>query len=128
MSNQWIATRILSDVSGDKMEISIGTPSSFTATEWTCSVRVVDAGKEQLLTARGADAFQSLMLGLELIRTHLSRTGKTWTWMGEPGDHGFPRYVPYFYGVAFSDKLGKMIDDEVEQRAQDIIRSKKTTP
>lgn len=65
------------------------------------------------------DALQALQLALEAIRTTLERNGKVLSWSGgEPGDTGFTRSVPTFYGLDFARRLERLIDHEVERFAR----------
>lgn len=80
--------------------------------DWQCLVRIHGA-----LDARhfvhGLDALQALENALQWIRKTLDDSGLTLTWAGgEPGDHGFARSVPMFFGRSFA----RDIEDEIDRR------------
>jgi hypothetical protein len=64
-------------------------------------------------------AFQALIVALEGIRANLEGSGKSFTWIGgEKGEHGFPRFVPSFYGIDFSKRVDELIESEIRRFAE----------
>ncbi|HET6147919.1 MAG TPA: hypothetical protein VFH68_10340 [Polyangia bacterium] len=92
--------------------------------DWECPFHIglpPDAGIE---FGHGIDAFQALIQAIEGIRTRLEQRRRQFTWRGgEPGDAGFPRLVPMFYGRQFAERINKLIDDEVLRFASNAARA-----
>jgi hypothetical protein len=81
--------------------------------DWQCKFRFHDALDEQH-AAHGLDALQALIMATQGIRKALDDSGLTLTWAGgEPGDHGVPRIVPQFFGLAFTRELEGEIDRRI---------------
>jgi hypothetical protein len=120
---RWIGTRALNGVKDGhvlRVEASVGEPVEVTRGEWRCAFRIADAGRENVQYAHGVDSIQALILALEGIRGAIAAIGGECSWEGgEPGESGFPRFVPQFYGAAFSRKLEAMIDSEVRTFAEE---------
>jgi hypothetical protein len=125
MTQQWIATRTLTDSGGNEIEVRIGTPEIAPKGEWQCPIQI---GTDPVAYGRGVDGFQALVMGLELIRVTLAKHG-TFTWVGgEPGDPGFPRTLPSYFGFAFYQKLDQMIDAEVATFAAEAQKRRQGKP
>jgi hypothetical protein len=120
---RWIGTRALNcikDGRAFRIEASVGEPVEVTRGEWRCAYRIADAGRESVQYAHGVDSIQALILALEGIRVGIAAIGGEFSWEGgEPGDPGFPRFVPQFYGPAFARKLEAIIDSEVRTFAEE---------
>lgn len=116
----WIAQRTLYDTqSRPALEVRLGIPYEVSPVEWQCPVLIVEPGHPEVRDAgHGNDAFQALQLALEHIRVKLAAHGEVLRWdSGEPGDTGFYRTVPIFFGIDFARKLEMHIDREVERFA-----------
>ena len=128
MSNQtWIAKRTLYDTQGRPiLEVRLGIPSEVSLVEWQCPLLIVEPGQPEVPDAgHGNDAFQALQLALEHIRVKLAARGEGLRWeSGEPGDTGFYRTVPTFFGMLFARKLETQIDREVERFSHDAAAGK----
>jgi hypothetical protein len=113
----WIATRVLKGTKDQvdlQIEVAVGQPEIAAEGEWRCAFRISYEGREHLQHGHGIDAIQALVQALEGIRVTLGTIGTPTTWEGgEPGDHGFPRLIPQFYGLAFAKKIDAMIDAEL---------------
>jgi hypothetical protein len=80
-------------------------------------------GTSKIQYADGEDGIQALLLAIESIRTMLSKSEKRFSWIGgEPGDTGFVRFIPTFFGPSFSKRLEAIIDREVERFARRLER------
>src|ERR1035437_1532867 len=59
---------------------------------------------------------------IEGVRVALEKSGERLSWIGgEKGDSGVPRFVPMFFGLEFAERLGKMIDEQIEHLARSAI-------
>ena len=119
----WIANRTLSDAQGrPTLEVRLGVPSGVSPVEWQCPLLIVEPGQPEVPDAgHGNDAFQALQLALEHIRVKLTARGEMLRWdSGEPGDTGFYRAVPTFFGMDLARKLETYIDREVERFAYGV--------
>lgn len=129
-SSNWIAQRTLitNDANQETVEVFIGKPEITATGTFHCAYQVVRRNTEDgVQYAKGIDSFQALMLAFEGIRITLDKTGLSLTWHGgEPGDHGFTRFVPqYYFGREFSKRLEKIIEDEVEVEIKKFSTIKK---
>jgi hypothetical protein len=116
---QLVASRKLVGPSGAQMLVSIGAPEQASVDDWTCRFSL----GEQTHQAHGIDALQALIMAIEGLRTHLSRAQEPWTWAGgEPGDHGIPRHIPTAFGLQFADSVGKLLDEQIAQFAENAKR------
>ena len=111
---EFLCTRKLR-VEGVEQEVVVclGKPEQRSEREFVCPFQVTGIGNSELQYAHGVDSFQALILALEGIRVTLEKGGQSCTWIGEEGDHGFPRYVPSFFGLEFSNRLGQIIESEI---------------
>jgi hypothetical protein len=74
---------------------------------------------QEIQFGHGIDGVQALIQAIEGARVLLEKSGKKILWEGgEEGEVGLPRYVPMFYGKAFTEHLNKLIDSEIENFAQ----------
>jgi hypothetical protein len=113
-----VGIRELREVGGARKVVTVrlGKPRKDPRGDWICPYQVNGLGRNGVQEAHGVDALQALQLALEGIRTALDRSGKSLSWTGgEPGDTGFTRSVPAFFGLDFSRRLEQLIDHEVEQ-------------
>jgi hypothetical protein len=115
-----VAVRELREVgeNGKVVVVKLGEPREAKSGDWACPFRITGLGIRGSQFAYGIDAFQSLLLAIEGIRSALQKSGKRFTWAGgEPGDTGFPRFVPNYFGLEFSTRLEELIEREVELHA-----------
>lgn len=110
-----VATRRMSHRSGRELRVKIGKPRRVRPDEWRCSYCIEGLGRANIQEVCGADGVQALLLCFEAIRTRLTPMGDDLAWeCGEPGDSGFPRYIPSIYGIKFYKRLERLIDREVD--------------
>lgn len=116
-----IAERRLSIVGdpGKTVIVRIGTPAPDPRGDWICPVHIEGIDESLQQCGRGIDSMQALINAFEAARHALDGSGLSLTWEGgEPGDHGFPRVVPYAFGRAFASTIEAHIDKELENLAQ----------
>jgi hypothetical protein len=105
--------------SRQEVVVWLGKPRKVSREEWVCPYHVSGTWIKKSQYAHGIDSFQALLLALEGIRVVLEKSGKQLEWAGgELGDHGFPRFVPTFYGLRFVRRLNRLIDREVARFAR----------
>ena len=69
-----------------------------------------------LISGHGIDSIQALLMALEGIRTKLEQSSTRLAWEGgDPGDTGFARFVPTFFGLSFSGRINRLINREVRR-------------
>ena len=90
--------------------------------DWRCPFRVTGIDLPRVRYAYGIDAFQSLMMALAAIRSLLQTRRRDLRWDGGSLDLAFPRFIPSGYGAAFSKRIEKLIDREVEALARKAER------
>ena len=117
--DDFICERECRDDSDELIIVRLGRPVKVGDGEYQCAFQLQGVGSSPIQHAHGTDCFQALQLAMEGIRTGLDRSGRSFSWEGgEAGDPGFPRMVPAFYGQAFSQRVNRMIDEEVERFAR----------
>lgn len=120
MNPHFIATRVLKlqENPQQQIEVQLAEPEQVSELEWRCAYRVPFQKTDPTYYAYGVDSFQALLMALTGIRAHLDAKKETFLWLSEePGDHGFPKWIPQIFGVGFSQKLEQMVDAEVENFA-----------
>ena len=116
---EWIVSRTLTDAdSGAEVVVALARPEQVNDGEWSCAFRV-DASPDGIRKAHGVDEFQALLLAIEGLQSALSRSSQRLTWIGEPGDTGIPRLTPLAFGLAFRQRVERMLDDEIERFAEE---------
>jgi len=117
--SEFLCVRELKNETSDNRDIvtvSIGKPERRNEGEFLCPFQVVGLENSDLQYAYGVDCFQALIMALEGIRAILEKSGKSLTWIGgQKGDHGFPGFVPSFYGLDFSRHLHGVIANEIKR-------------
>lgn len=115
--DEFLCVRELSNETPDgkkTVRVAIGRPEKRHESEFACPFQVIGLENSELQYAYGVDCFQALIMALEGIRANLEKSGKSLTWIGgEKGEHGFPRFVPFFYGIDFSRHLDELIVSEI---------------
>jgi len=116
---EWIVSRTLTDAdSGAEVVVGIARPQQVNDGEWSCAFRV-DASPEGIRQAYGVDEFQALLVAIEGLHWALARSSRRLTWIGEPGDTGIPRFTPVSFGLAFRQRVERMLDEEIERHAEE---------
>jgi hypothetical protein len=117
---EWIVSRTLIDEDSDeKVVIALGRPQQVSDDEWSCAFSTNVASPEKMQQAHGVDAFQALLLAIEGIHSALSRSGQRLNWIAEPGDTGIPRLTPTSFGLAFRQRVERMLDDEISRHTEE---------
>lgn len=124
--NDFLCVRELSSETPDgkrTVKVAIGKPEKRHDSEFACPFQIIGLDNSEAQYAYGVDCFQALIMALEGIRATLEKTGKSLTWIGgEKGEHGFPRFVPSFYGLDFSRRLEELIEREIRLFAERMPR------
>lgn len=103
--------------------VKLGKPRRSKEIDWECPFSISGLGIRGIQYGRGVDAIQALSMALEGVRVLLERSGARLSWIGgQPGDAGFDRIVPNFFGPKFSKRLNRIIDREVERFCRSIER------
>jgi hypothetical protein len=119
-----IASRELrrSGRTGQPVVVLFGKPRRDSRKDWACPFQIKGLGDSEVYKAFGVDAVSALTNALEGVRVALEKSGERLSWIGgEKGDSGFPRFVPMFFGLEFAERLGKMIDEQLEHLARSAI-------
>jgi hypothetical protein len=99
--------------------VRIGRPRK-TKGDWACPFYISHIGLHEPIFVYGIDSCQAMIIALEGIRVTLEKVGAACSWIfGEKGETGFPRFVPTGFGIVFSQKIERLIDDEVAKFAED---------
>jgi hypothetical protein len=110
-----IATRRLTSV--DKparyVTVRVGRPRRVGVGEWACPVQFTGLTEPQQISGRGADSCQALVDALQGVHHTLERSGMRLSWAGIEGETGFPRSVPYGFGLVFAARISAYIDREI---------------
>jgi hypothetical protein len=114
-----LATRQLARTdSGAAVTVQLGRPRRRRTGEFECPYRVRGLGRVKVGRALGEDSVQALQLVFEAVRLELEPHAATLTWYGEPGETGFPQYVPYTFGGRFRKRLEAMVNRAIEREAK----------
>ena len=98
---------------GNIVTVLLRSPRPHPEGDWECSFTISGLATPVSDSAYGVDAMQALMLALEGIRLALEAAPETFSWEGEEGDAGFPRFIPKFFGPEFSAHVGRLLDTEL---------------
>ncbi len=116
--NRWIAERVLvrSDAVGGRIIVRLGIPEIDLPYEnWRCPFVIKGLGDDSIHYGKSDDSMAALQNALIGIRQLLERTGIPLRWEGFDEDlTGFPREVPWEFGLVFYHKIETMIDTEIE--------------
>lgn len=110
-TTKWLATRVLHDPSGKKIEVQLGFPEPW-GTDWRCAYRITGL-KPRARYGAGVDAMQALSSAFESIATDLRESGQTLSWLGMQGETGIRRQVPIAMGPQFANKIEALIDKQI---------------
>lgn len=109
--------------------VKLGKPRRSKEIDWECPFSITGLGIRGIQYGRGVDAVQALSMALEGARVLLERSGARLSWSaGQPGDTGFYRFVPKFFGPKFSKRLERIIDREVERFGRAIEMKHRRLP
>ena len=117
---EWmISRRLVEDHTGVEVMIGLSRPIQLESGDWSCAFTTDQGSPECARQAHGVDELQALLLAIEGLHMTLSRSGRCLTWLGEPGDTGVPRPSPLMFGLAFRQRVERMIELELEQVAEE---------
>lgn len=111
-----IAVRLLSNANGEQehVRVSIARPVEGDDGDWVCAYHIDGDGLDQSGEAYGIDALQALTQAIEGARVALKDSDRVLTWPGgEQGDIGIPRQVPTYVDRDTSERIEKLIDEEI---------------
>lgn len=121
---RWIAERVLvrSDAVGGRVFVRLGIPEiDHPYTNWRCPFIIEGLGDDSIRFGRGDDTMYALQNALIGIRCILEQSGVPLRCEGFPEDiTGFHKEVPSDFGLAFEQKIVKMIDTEIEELVRPI--------
>ena len=121
---QWIAERRLErrDAVGGIVIVRIGSPElDLPHDNWRCPFMFVGLGDDSIHFGKSIDSMAALQNALIGIRQLLERTGIPLRWEGFDEDlTGFPRDVPWEFGIAFQHRIEKMIETEIDELVRPI--------
>jgi hypothetical protein len=113
--------RVLTGVeSGAECVVEIDKPRRV-GNDWRCRFRLVSAGRAKHGHAWGVDAVQALLGAFTTLRTMVDRLDERHFWV-ERDDHGFPLFIPLFYGAKFARKLEGLVTREVALETRRLKR------
>ena len=108
---------------GKPVTVTLGKPRKRADGDWECAFRIAGLRVRAVQYGYGVDAIQALTTALEGIRVTLERSGQRLAWIGgEAGDAGFERLVPTSFGPAFTSRLNRLIDREINRVVQRLER------
>ncbi|MDC3960030.1 DUF6968 family protein [Polyangium jinanense] len=121
---RWIAERRLErrDAVGGIVVVRIGSPELPPGDEvWRCPFVILGLGDDSIQFSKSIDSMAALQNALTGIRCKLVQSGIPLRWEGgEEGDPGFLVYVPSAFGLAFQQRMEKMIQAEIEELVRPI--------
>jgi len=102
-----------------RVVVVVGTPARRSTGEWACPWQLQGLGDGKVRYAFGVDSMQALQPSFEAIRLALLPVRDSLTWCdGETGGLGFTRTVNIAFGRALSDRLDRMLEEEMERYAR----------
>lgn len=116
-----VGIRLLREAGSNRKAVivKVGKPRKQRGGNWACPFQISGLGLRKIEYGHGVDSIQALLMAIEGIRTRLEQSGKQLTWDGgDPGDTGFTRFVPTFFGVDFCKRIDRLIDREVQRFAR----------
>ena len=121
-----VAQRELRETSTDRtLMVQIGKPRRGDRA-WECPFRICGLGRTRVRVAYGVDAVQALVMAVEGTRVLIQKSGRSISFLAD-GDGGVPRYVPQWYGTQFAQRIGRMIDRELDKFDQSIAARRHRT-
>jgi hypothetical protein len=126
---QWIAERRIErrDPVGGIVIVRIGSPEWPTgAEEWRCPFIIEGLGDDSVRVGRSIDSMAALQNALIGIRCILEQSGIPLRWEGlKENFTGFPKDLPWQFGLAFYHKIETMIDKEIEVHIRELDEKRK---
>jgi hypothetical protein len=123
---EWIASRVLKEANGENVVVSLARPEKSSAGDWACAFQI-EGVVQEVQYAHGLDAFQALIMAITGINSLLANRNRQLTWEGgEPGDSGFPRFVPQAFGFVWAERINRMIDEEIRKFAEQAHKRAET--
>jgi hypothetical protein len=116
-----IATRRLTSVGklARHVTVRVGRPRRVGVGEWACPVQFTGLPEAQQISGRGVDSCQALVDALQGVHYALERSGMRLSWAaGVEGETGFPRCVPYGFGLVLAARINAFIDRELGRFVQ----------
>jgi len=121
---QWIAERRLKrrDAVGGIVIVRIGSPEiDHPHDNWRCPFIFEGLGDDSVRFGRSIDSIGALQNALTGIRCILEQSGIPLRWEGSKENFtGFPKNLPWDFGLEFYNKIDKMIETEVEELIRPI--------
>ena len=121
---RWVAERRLErrDAVGGTVVVRIGSPELPPSDEvWRCPFVILGLGDDSIQFGKSIDSMAALQNALTGIRCKLVQSGIPLQWEGgEEGDPGFLVYVPSAFGLAFQQRMEKMIQAEIKELVRPI--------
>lgn len=115
---QWIAERVLvrSDAVGGRIVVRLGIPEiEHPHDNWRCPYMIEGLGDDSIHYGRSSDSMGAIQNVYRGIRNRLLKIGIPLRWEGANEDYtGFPKELPWEFGLAFYNKIERMIDTETE--------------
>ncbi|HEU4690981.1 MAG TPA: hypothetical protein VFS23_21580 [Vicinamibacterales bacterium] len=100
---------------GTKVTIELYKPHRRSTGEFECPYRIRGLGRPKVGCAFGEDSIQALQLSFEAVRLELAPYAHGLEWFGALGETGFPQFVPYSLGAAFTRRVNGIVEREVER-------------
>ena len=120
----WIAERRLErrDAVGGVVVVRIGCPERPPgATVWSCSFVIEGLGDDSVQFGRSIDSMAALQNAVRGIRCKLAQSGIPLRWEGaREDDPGFPMMVDSGFGLAFQQRMEKIMEAEIEEIVRPI--------
>jgi len=115
-----IATRRLTSVGklARHVTVRVGRPRRVGVGEWACPVQFTGLPEPLQISGRGVDSCQALVDALQGVHYTLERSGMRFSWAGIEGETGFPRSVPYGFGLVLAARINAYIDRELGRFVQ----------
>lgn len=114
LQREFVATEREGRASGVLMRLGVPAQDAEHPDSWCCSVELEGGGRHELFGSFGADALQSLLLGLSHARARLEGWAKddggSVTWMDRPGELGLPDDPPMDL-LAWQSRAARLLDE-----------------
>jgi hypothetical protein len=124
---RWIAERRLErrDAVGGVVVVRIGSPELPPGDDvWRCPFIILGLGDDSVRFGKSIDSMAALQNALIGIRCKLVQSGIPLRWEGFPedaeNDTGFYMTMPSGFGLAFEQRMEKMIQAEIEELVRPI--------
>lgn len=107
---------VRSDAVGGRVIVRLGIPEiEHPHDNWRCPFMIEGLGDDSIHFGRSIDSMGAIQNVYRGIRTLLLKSGIPLRWEGTDEDYtGFPKELPWEFGLGFYHKIEKMIDTETE--------------